>query len=69
MDSSAQRCLNNEVYVDGQCVSYAFITNPRLNWSDAEQYCMSNYGGHLASVKNQEILEHVLDLYYEQRGE
>lgn len=45
-------CPANSYYFNGLC--YAFISNIRRSWQDAETYCQATYGGHLASIHSDE---------------
>lgn len=41
-------CPTGSTYYDGSC--YVYISSPKKNWLDAENYCKTTYGGHLATI-------------------
>ena len=50
-------CPDDQLLAFGQCFSYTYIADPTLDWTSAEQHCIDNYGGHLASIKSDRILQ------------
>ena len=55
--STTETSIPCENPLDGIC--YTLISNQKLNFASAEQYCINNFGGHLAAVISSYIQQHI----------